>query len=158
MITEPKEWTTKSGKTINADVTIVAVGAQINSEAYATSPLLSGKMNERGKLNVNQYLQVDGIENVFAVGDCALTEEWDLAFYAEKQALHCADNIKRLNANKALRPYNPHGAAMFVTLGPRAGAAQVPTGKVMGPFLARIKGKDFFTSKTWGTLGQRIPN
>lgn len=74
--------------------------------------------------------KVDGIENVFAVGDCALTEEWDLAFYAEKQALHCADNIKRLNANKALRPYNPHGAAMFVTLGPRAGAAQVPTGKV----------------------------
>lgn len=58
LITEPKEWTTKSGKTINADVTIVAVGAQINSEAYATSPLLSGKMNERGKLNVNQYLQV----------------------------------------------------------------------------------------------------
>ena len=65
-------------------------GIKVNSVAYQSK--LSDKMEKNGSLKVDRFLQVDEIENVFAIGDCNNTPELKLAYIAGLQAgkLHLA--------------------------------------------------------------------
>lgn len=59
-------------------------GLKVNSVAYQSK--LSDKMEKNGSLKVDRYLQVEEIENLFAIGDCNNTPELKLAYVARLQA------------------------------------------------------------------------
>ena len=59
-------------------------GMKVNAVAYQSK--LSDKMERNGSLKVDQYLQVEEIANVFAIGDCNNVAEFKLAFTARRQA------------------------------------------------------------------------
>ena len=58
---------------------------------------------------------------------------------------------------KAPAPYKPHGAVMFLTLGPADGAGQAPFGVVGGKMVGMAKGKELMSGKFWGVLKAKKP-
>lgn len=60
---------------------------------------------ENGALKVNKHLQVEGFDNVYAVGDCANISEPKLAYHAGLHAGVAATNIINSLSGKALTSY-----------------------------------------------------
>lgn len=97
-----------SGKTLQADLVIPCFGLSVNSDAYKNSLgmywylcllsidfalfkiflcLVSGNvMNAKGQLKVNDKLQVEGNENIFAIGDC---NDYDVSYFSMILMLKC---------------------------------------------------------------------
>lgn len=63
-------------------------------------------MDAMGRLQVNSFLQVDGHENVFAVGDCNDVKERKLGMLASQQGTRTAKNILAHAEGKALTKYS----------------------------------------------------
>lgn len=155
-ITGPVTLTTDQGTSVETDMVFRCTGLKVNSIAYQSK--LSDKMEKNGSLKVDQYLQVEEIKNVFAIGDCNNTLVLKLAYTAGLQADVVAENIKRLNENKSLKEYKPGNMAMVIPLGRNGGASQLPNGLVAGSFLTKsIKGKDMLTSRYWKLMKQKMP-
>lgn len=68
----------------SADLVFRCTGLKVNSVAYQSK--LSDKMEKNGSLKVDRFLQVEEIENVFAIGDCNNTPELKLAYTAKLHA------------------------------------------------------------------------
>lgn len=66
----------------------------------------AGRLAENGALKVNDYLQVDGFSNVFAVGDCADINEPKMAYHAELHATVAVNNISNSLSGKELTSYS----------------------------------------------------
>ena len=65
-------------------------------------------MDAKGCLKVNQYLQVEGLHDVFAVGDCSgADDECKMAYKGALHANIAAQNIQNLADEKPLKQYNP---------------------------------------------------
>ena len=99
---------TDDGKKHEYDLLIWTGGVEANS--------IPGKsnlpINKRGQVVVNQFLQVDGLQNVFAVGDVAqFSDEKKKTFaptvapIAEDEGKVAAENIANLLNNKQLKSY-----------------------------------------------------
>ena len=58
-----------------------------------------------GRLKVNSALQVIGLDNVYAIGDCCNTSEEKMAAHAESHAICVATNIWRTLQGKNKLPY-----------------------------------------------------
>ena len=58
-----------------------------------------------GGVKVNNFLQVQGLQNVFAVGDCCVTCEEKNALSADLGASLVALNIKRMSGSKQMLPF-----------------------------------------------------
>ena len=66
------------------------------------------KMDAKGCLKVNQFLQVEGLHDVFAVGDCSTADdECKMAYKANLHANTAVQNIQNLADEKPMKPYNP---------------------------------------------------
>ena len=69
--------------------------------------LLSGdKMDKGGRLTVDEFLQVKGVPDVYAVGDCNDLPEIKLAYGAEVQGKYVADFLKNKHEGQTAKPYN----------------------------------------------------
>ncbi|XP_033103863.1 apoptosis-inducing factor 2-like [Anneissia japonica] len=146
---------TDKGSSIEADLVVPCTGLKVNTSAYGIS--LANKMDGNGYLNVNETLQVDGCDGVFAIGDCNNKERAKLAHVAETQAKYLAKNIETIDSGKQVQPYKPGGMMMALSIGREGGALQNGTW-VLGAFFARfVKSKDVFTKQTWGTMKQTPP-
>lgn len=89
----PLKITTNNPETsIDADLLIKCIGISVNSGAYQSS--LSDKMDEKSQLKVNEYFQVEGLEDVFAIGDCCNSKEIKEAYVA---GLHAGKFFLREN-------------------------------------------------------------
>lgn len=64
-------------------------------------------MEASGHLKVNDYLQVEGHEDIYAMGDCNNVKENKLAFAAEKQAGLVYNNMIKQANKQALEKYQP---------------------------------------------------
>lgn len=76
-------------------------------------------MAESGALKVNQHLQVEGFDNVYAVGDCANLDEPKLAYHAGLHAAVAATNIINSLTGKRLTSYrtgNNHHPVILLQL------------------------------------------
>lgn len=78
----------------------------------------------RAVLQVNEHLQVEGNDKVFAIGDVASTVEEGMAYFAERQAGHVAQVIRALAAARTSgqpprlpNRYEQSRPAMFVASG-----------------------------------------
>ena len=63
-------------------------------------------MNKLGRLNVDEFLQVKDVPDVYAIGDCNDAPEIKLAYGAETQGKYVADNLKLKHEGKDMKPYN----------------------------------------------------
>ncbi|CAF4044959.1 unnamed protein product, partial [Didymodactylos carnosus] len=84
--------------------------------------------NSEGRLNVNNYLQVDGYENIFAIGDIS-SKESKMAFLAGRQAEFVAKLIPLIQQNKPYsKEYQPSPyPVMLLTIGRNGGVGQLAT-------------------------------
>jgi apoptosis-inducing factor 2 len=147
---------TQQGRTLQADLYFVCFGLQIVSDYL--QPTLAASLDARGQVKVNEFLQVEGHPQIFAVGDLTNTGEPKLAITAGNHATAVAENIQLLMQGAALKPYKRmEKSMMIVPLGKKGGAAQLPFGKnglVLGAwFASQIKGKDLLVSRYWNVLG-----
>lgn len=80
-VSGPITLTTDKGTSIEADLVLRCTGFKVNADAYRSK--LSDKMDHNtGTLKVNKYLQVEEMNDVFAVGDCNNTDEMKLGYVA----------------------------------------------------------------------------
>ena len=71
-------------------------------------------MNRLGRLNVDEFLQVKDLPDVYAIGDCNDVPEIKLAYGAETQGKYIADNLKLKHEGKAMKPYNVNSTFPFL--------------------------------------------
>jgi NADH dehydrogenase FAD-containing subunit len=84
-VSGPITLNTDKGTSIEADIVLRCTGFKVNADAYRSK--LSDKMDHNtGTLKVNTFLQVEEMDDVFAVGDCNNTDELKLAYVAGAQA------------------------------------------------------------------------
>lgn len=72
-------------------------------------------MNRLGRLNVDEFLQVKDVPDVYAIGDCNDVPEIKLAYGAETQGKYVADNLKLKHEGKAMKPYNVNSTFTFAS-------------------------------------------
>ena len=58
---------------------------------------------------MDKFLQVEGIKDVFAIGDCSNVPELKVATGAQAHGEHVAANIKLLAEGKDPKPYSVNG-------------------------------------------------
>ena len=73
-------------------------------------------MNRLGRLNVDEFLQVKDVPDVYAIGDCNDVPEIKLAYGAETQGKYVADNLKLKHEGKAMNPYNVNSTFTFISI------------------------------------------
>ena len=151
---------TEKGTRIEADLHFICFGMQMNT-AYLQAHF-GDILDERKQVRVNQHLQVQGYQNIFAIGDIVNTGEPKLITTADAHASLVAENLRRLAAKRPeLLEYHPKPAAtVVVPLGTSGGAAQLPLGKngiVLGAWVASlIKGKTLRAPQRWKALGATL--
>ena len=62
-------------------------------------------MERNGALKVDQFLKVEGQEDVYAIGDCCNSKDIKLGFTAGEQGKHVASNIKSRMSGKTEKPW-----------------------------------------------------
>eukprot|EP00249_Psilotum_nudum_P008689 c21449_g1_i1 orf=369-1445(+) len=150
-----REFTTSTGKVLNADCHFVCVGKKLGS-SWLHKTIVKDKLDQNERLRVDKHLRVEGETNVFACGDITAIKEIKQGFLAGKHAKVIADNIKRLSNNSCgkLATYKPLDSPMgMVSLGRNIAVAQLPFGTVIGRLPGMMKSKDLFVGKTRKGLG-----
>ncbi|MDO5662533.1 MAG: NAD(P)/FAD-dependent oxidoreductase [Brachybacterium sp.] len=113
------------GEIVESDVTIWAAGVAID-ERVARWNL---PQTERGRLQVDDHLQVTGIPNVFAAGDIAAgpTPLPQLAQPAIQEGRHVAKEIAaRVAGRHHEKPFRYKDLGTMATIGRRAAVADIP--------------------------------
>lgn len=112
---------------IESDLTFICIGAFVNNKSIENGPLKSKLNIETRRLNVNEFLQVEGFENIFAVGDIAEKED-KLAYIAGEQGTYVGKFISQLEQKKKkIEPYRGREQKLIVlSIGRNSGAAQLP--------------------------------
>jgi len=113
------EFTTKSGKTIDADVCIWCAGTGVDTsflEGFSDSTV-----TKSGRIRVTDSLQFIDYPQLFAGGDLTDVEEEKTARKAELHAQLIASNIRRLQHGKSLKKYKSGRSPMVISLGDNHG-------------------------------------
>ncbi|KAG0163908.1 hypothetical protein DFQ28_011067 [Apophysomyces sp. BC1034] len=106
--------TDKSDTKIVADLVYQCTGIKPNTEFLR--PTQSHWLDDKQFIKVDEFLKASN--NVFAVGDCNSLDDPKMFFNAHMQAIHTAQNIKRILKGHEPTPYKGSRAAMMVSLGP----------------------------------------
>ena len=113
------------------------------------------ELNARGAVSVDRFMQVKGLENVWAIGDCADLKDPQgrsypqTAQHALRQGKLLAENIVAAVTGDRLKEFSYRSAGMFVALGHRTGAAEV-MGRPFSGLLAWILWRGLYLSKLPG--------
>jgi NADH dehydrogenase FAD-containing subunit len=139
-------------ETIDADLVCWCVGVQPQSSMYP-----SAWLDQSGRVKVDEFMRVQGKEDIFCIGDVCDVDEVKGIYALDGAVALAATNVKRVGTTKGMKKYapvtTPHS---FVAMGRTGGVAQTPFfgGMVMGPFMIkRMKGPDQFAWKAWKLFG-----
>ncbi|MFF7244315.1 NAD(P)/FAD-dependent oxidoreductase [Embleya sp. NPDC008237] len=143
--------TTADGDELAGDIWFRAYGTRTNSDYLADGKLTT--LTPQGRVPVTEFLNVEGYEHVYAVGDITDVAEAKMAGYAMQHAEVVARNIAaRLDGREPADTYRPLPFPMILLpLGPTGGVGQLPSPE--GPFVApaetvaEYKGADLFTAR-----------
>lgn len=87
------------------------VSGHTKQHKAASKNLLFGKTGDKmasnGALKVNKHLQLEGYENIYAIGDCADLKEPKMAYHAGLHANIVVTNIINSLTQKPLKTYKP---------------------------------------------------
>ncbi|MDO8601893.1 MAG: FAD-dependent oxidoreductase [bacterium] len=137
---------TDLGNTVSADMAFMCTGIVPNYEFM--KPYLSKKLNERNLIKVNEFLQVEGLSNVFAVGDINDRPVEKTAQNSKRQADIAVKNIRALKAKRSLIAYASKPTPMVISLGKWHGVfahgSLIFTGLVPGLLKSLIEKKEMW--------------
>ena len=88
---------TDKGSKFGADMVILCTGIKANAEFMKKN--FKDKLNERGQIKVNPYLQVMDHDHMFVAGDVTDRREEKTAQNAEKEAMAVVHNLKSFSDN-----------------------------------------------------------
>ena len=146
----------RSGKIVECDLVIYCTGARTNKKCYeAHFPT-----TEEGRLRVNEYLQVIGHPNIFAVGDCSGTGEAKLAYHAANHSDIVAQNLNCNDLSK-MKSYKPSEVPlMLVSTGATGGATQIPNSEIVfgSWFTKQFKSANLMAKDAWGDMNCKYTN
>jgi apoptosis-inducing factor 2 len=148
---------TQAGAALTADVWFRCYGVSPVSD-YLAGELAEARQPD-GFITVTPYLQVQGQDRVFALGDVAAADA-KMAGIAGRQAEIVAANIKAMIAGGApAEKYRAGPAAILVPIGPAGGSGQLPgTDDLLAPeAAAQIKGQGMFVDRYAELLGVTAP-
>lgn len=128
---------TDKGKIVRADLTFMCVGITSNSEIMVKN--FPNKINDKGQIRVNEFLQVSGIKNIFCGGDTTDIKEEKTAQSAEDHAQVIVKNIRQLEKGQELKPYNPSKKPFVIALGRHGGIFEYKEFIITGILAAIIK-------------------
>lgn len=128
---------TEKGRKIKADLAFMCVGIKSNSEFMVKN--FPNKINEKGHVRVNEFLQVSGIKNIFCGGDTTDINEEKTAQNAEDHAKIIINNINCLEKGQELKQYNPRKKPFVIALGRWNGIFEYKDFIVTGIIAAVIK-------------------
>jgi apoptosis-inducing factor 2 len=114
-----KEYFTNNGRKIETDITFLCVGIRPNFDFLKNN--FSNILCERNLINVNDYLQVEGYENIFAGGDITNIMEEKTAQNAEKHAEVIIENLRNLENKNELIGYMSKRRMLDISLGKYSG-------------------------------------
>jgi NADH dehydrogenase len=147
-----------------ADALILDGGGRIETNTIIwtagnqANPLLETipcDLNTRGAVIVDRFMRVKGLENVWAIGDCADIKDPQgrsypqTAQHALRQGKLLAKNIVAAVNGEQLKEFHYRSAGMFVALGHRTGAAEI-MGRPFSGLLAWILWRGLYLSKLPG--------
>ncbi|KPM36638.1 hypothetical protein AK830_g9934 [Neonectria ditissima] len=141
--------TLSDGKTLLADLYLPLYGMRPNSR-FLPAHLL----DDRGNLKLDKNLRVAGQDNVWGAGDVGDREPKQL-IYAERQALHLAENLHSVLTGQAgdVKELKPTVMPqVFVTVGKKKGTGQYSRVRIPSFVVSAAKGKTFFTEKASGLI------
>ncbi|XP_067828635.1 ferroptosis suppressor protein 1-like isoform X2 [Heptranchias perlo] len=118
---------------------------------------LEDQLAENGALKVNEHLQVNGIENVYAIGDCADVKEPKMAYHAVLHGAVAVDNIANSLRKKPLKAYKPGSLTMLLSMGRNDGVGQLYGYHVGKLIVVLAKSRDLLVWKSWREMGQTAP-
>ncbi|KAM4636660.1 ferroptosis suppressor protein 1 [Discoglossus pictus] len=145
----------KDPEVVTANLVLCCTGMKINSSSYINT--FGDSVAGDGCLRVNEFLQVVGHPNVYAIGDCADLKGPKMAYYAGEHAKVAVINILNSLAEKPLKTYKSGTLSMLLSMGRNDGVGQI-NGCHVGSFIvSRAKSKDIFVSKSWKEMGQAMP-
>lgn len=146
---------TDKGTELITDIVISCTGNKINSAAYSSS--LGGCLAKDGALKVNPQLQVEGFENIYAVGDCADVSEPKMAYHAGLHAAVAVTNIINSLSGKAPTSYKPGSVTMLLAMGRNDGVGQFSGVRLARCLVTQGKSRGLLLWKSWREMGQRAP-
>ncbi len=86
---------------------------------------------ERKALKVNEFLQLEGYQNIFVGGDINSVQEEKTAQNAKRHAHLIIKNLDRLKSNQSLIAHKPRSAPLVISLGDWTGIMTLPNGWVI---------------------------
>lgn len=122
---------------------VVATETVIWTAGIAPPPIVSRlkvPVDERGYILTESDLRIEGMDNVWAIGDAAVNRDArgnaypSTAQHAVRQGAVCAKNIVRVLRGKRTKPCNIHSRGSLAALGRRTGVAQVLGARFSGFF------------------------
>ncbi|XP_038199266.1 ferroptosis suppressor protein 1 isoform X3 [Arvicola amphibius] len=147
---------TDKGTEVATNLVILCNGIKINSSAYH-SAFAENKLASNGALKVNEFLQVEGYSNIYAIGDCADIKEPKMAYLAGLHANIAVANIVNSMKQRPLKAYKPGALTFLLSLGRNDGVGQI-SGFYVGRLMVRLaKSRDLFISTSWKTMRQSPP-
>ncbi|KFV20160.1 Apoptosis-inducing factor 2, partial [Tauraco erythrolophus] len=115
------------------------------------------KLASNGALKVNKHLQLEGYDNIYAIGDCADLKGPKMAYQAGLHANIAVTNIINSLTNKCLKTYEPGSLTFLLSMGRNDGVGQV-NGYYVGRLLVTmVKSRNLFVSKSWKMMAQKMP-
>jgi NADH:ubiquinone reductase (H+-translocating) len=135
----------------DGDIAILKNGEQIKTNtliwaAGVTGALIDGlppETVERGRIHVNEFNQVIGFNDLFAIGDIAFmkTDEWPkghpgVAQPAIQQGKLLAKNLQHIVNNEVLEPFDYTDKGSLAIIGRNRAVADLPKDIHLGGFLA----------------------
>ena len=127
----------KDGSKIQANKVIWAAGITGNT----LKGLPEESLTWGNRIKVNRFNQVEGYENIFAIGDIAYMEEGEykeghpqVAQVAIQQAKNLAENFKRLQKDKSFHPFEYKDLGSMATIGRNKAVVDLPKIRFQGFF------------------------
>ncbi|DBA66203.1 hypothetical protein WJX79_004881 [Trebouxia sp. C0005] len=144
-----------SGRTITADKVYVCIGGKPNTN-FLKAESSRTILDERGFVKVNNFLQVEGRSNWFALGDITSLSDYRLGRLAVDQGALVASHIKTLHGGTTkLKAWKKHnGIEMIaVSLGRNNGAMALWGWGFSGWLPTWLKSRDLLVGMTRKNMG-----
>jgi apoptosis-inducing factor 2 len=145
----------KTKETIQVDKVYTCVGMVPNTEFLQAE--LANALDAKGLIQVNEFMQVKGYDNLYALGDCAALDNNKHGYLASVQGGMLADAIVKKSKGKKVKAYKTPPLAIVTPTGTDTGVAQMPFGVFTAKFLVNLKQKDLGISNIYKMLGT-VPN
>ncbi len=128
---------TDKGTKVPADLFFFCTGIAPNSEFL--KPSFSKFLTKKGNITVNEFLQLENHQKIFAAGDVTAIQEEKIAQTAEKQAKVVINNILALENNQPLVKYFSKSRPLVVSLGKYEGILEYKSLVITGVIPAFMK-------------------